>query len=253
MLAIDIGNSRIKWALFESAEVLEHNAFAYDLSSLDELMDVAGLAQKSSEIFISSVAGDEINKKVSKALLSKKGNTVEFTHTMEKELGVINSYSEPEKMGIDRWLGMLSAYNSVNRSEESAVCVISCGTAITVDLIGFEGQHLGGLIMPGFRLMQQSLISGTSNINERTVDGQMFLPEMKLACSTRESVEQGSLHMVINGLKGTIARLCGEVSEDFHCVITGGDGQWVSERLGIECVYEPFLVLHGLNLVFNNK
>ena len=253
MLAIDIGNSRLKWALFESGHVLEHNAFAYDLSSLEELMDAASLAQKANEIFISSVADDEVNKKVSKTLLSRTGNVIEFAQTKQSELGVVNSYVEPEKMGVDRWLAMLSAFNHVSRPAENAVCMIDCGTAITFDLLAQDGRHLGGLIMPGFSLMQESLSNETSNINESFVHGRLVLPDMKLACATRESVQQGSMHLIVNGLKGIVGQAFEDMGGEMSCVITGGDGQWVSDRLGLECIHEPLLVLHGLNLVFNNK
>jgi pantothenate kinase type III len=83
-------------------------------------------------------------------------------YTQKYALGVRNAYPKHNKLGVDRWLAMLAAYHYYN----APVCIVSCGSALTLDIVDSQGQHLGGMIMPGLNLMQQALSRGTANLNK---------------------------------------------------------------------------------------
>src|SRR3546814_17254315 len=77
--------------------------------------------------------------------------------------GLRNAYREPERLGVDRWLAMIAAWHT----HRGAACIANAGTALTVDVIDAQGQHLGGIIAAG-RAEQQSAILGPPRFDVRT-------------------------------------------------------------------------------------
>ena len=101
-----------------------------------------------------------------KALLawveSKWGVPFKTIKAEAQQGALINGYMEPERLGVDRWLAMLAVIEE--EQPEVPICVIDCGSAITIDAVNAKGEHVGGLIVPGISMMRNALVKGTSGI-----------------------------------------------------------------------------------------
>ena len=164
-LWLDIGNTRLKYWItttdLETAEqhVIEHGAELHLQSPADLLL---GLIQhfKNSEIDcvgISSVQDQKNNERILQ-ILNLLDIPMTFAKVHAEYAGLKCGYDHVEQLGIDRWLQVLAVANAVQD-----LCVISCGTALTIDLT--QGlQHLGGYILPNLYLQRDSLIQNTKGI-----------------------------------------------------------------------------------------
>lgn len=147
--------------------------------------------------------------------------------------GVTSAYDHPEKLGVDRWLAMIGAH----RSYPGALCVVDCGTAITVDVLQADGKHLGGVIAPGLSLMKKALVSNTADLS---VAAQVH--HVKLATETGAAIANGVL-MAVTGL---IEQATRRVTVSYQLIVTGGDAGIVATSLSIPLVIDDKLVLKGL-------
>src|SRR5579872_6093882 len=160
-LLVDIGNTRIKWALL-SEELAPYTSAEYSQKNLDTFFnEIWNALQKPTHVYVASVASQEINHHLEKWVTQNWQIPVKFMQSQATALGVTNGYEHPQELGIDRWLGMLAAYHL---TEHQNVCVFDCGSAITADVITASGQHLGGLIFPGVFLLKNSLIKNTEKL-----------------------------------------------------------------------------------------
>ncbi len=158
ILDLDIGNTLSKWRLkdAESSEIRSRGAVwtreewrpGADIPDLDVVEAVR----------ISSVARAAVLEETV-ALLRRRVRHVHVAHSTHEALGVVNGYEEPGRLGVDRWMGALAGYQLAG-----GCCAVDCGSAITIDFVLPGGQHLGGFIIPGLRLMKESLKLGTRNV-----------------------------------------------------------------------------------------
>ena len=239
MLLIDVGNSRIKWSVWQNNQMTDNLKFFYGEENLQDLL-LKNLANVSRQkVFVCSVANPKIGQIITKWFDSYWGIPAEFVETQRQQLGVVNAYHNEKALGVDRWLGMLAAYQRYKK----AVCVIDCGTAVTLDLVNETGQHLGGLIMPGLHMMRQSLLMGAQRID--SLQGEVTV----LANNTEDAVIGGCKHLLVSGLHGLYKKYCKQLGSELLCVVTGGDGESIAKAMDINCHYEEDLILYGLQLV----
>jgi type III pantothenate kinase len=156
---------------------------------------------------------------------------------------VTNAYQEPGTLGADRWAAIVAAHHDT----ENPVCVIDCGTAITLDVVDAAGKHLGGLIAPGLAMMRRSLAQETAAIGPvpEQVDG---LPPL-FSGNTTEGVNSGVMHMagaLIDRVTEAAAAGCGR---NLEAVITGGDAERLLPLLRHTPRYDRHLVLKGIALI----
>ncbi|MBD8881595.1 type III pantothenate kinase [Rhodanobacter sp. 7MK24] len=159
-LLLDLGNTRLKWALHRGTDVLAGDAVAWNESVAEALAaSWAGLAPPSA-IFGASVVDAAREQLVAASATAAFGREPWWLRTPAEACGVRNAYAEPQRLGVDRFLAMVAA-----RAEGSAPCILAgVGTALTLDALAADGRHLGGLIAPGPRLMQQSLLGATAQV-----------------------------------------------------------------------------------------
>ena len=248
-LLIDNGNSRLKWAMASTTgELLQVCTVAID-STLDTRWDECEAPER---IWVTSV-GSEQHKQRLKDIFEKKWNmTAEFITSPSSGSGITNAYKEPGRLGSDRWAAMVAAYHAV----QSAVLVVDAGTALTIDAVNDQGQHLGGLILPGFDLIQNALVTGT-NINFDINPG-LSNSSMNSADFFGHSTEQGIASATQHALSGLIdcafrqlgeQLLAAESADKPACYLTGGDATQIKDTLQCPYVLEPSLVLKGLALI----
>jgi len=253
MLTIDIGNSRIKWAQFAGDDIKAHGAFGYEYSDVENALDKAGLPHVSEAVQISCVAGVELKERIKKWLSANDFKEYRFAETRANQCGVTNSYEIVANLGVDRWLAMIAAYKLSETKSDFVTCVIDCGTAVTLDFVDAKGEHMGGLIMPGYSTMVNSLVRDTGNIGDFSGMNEVITHIKKIrseiAVSTHDAVVNGCVQLMIAGISGIVSKSMKDSEGKMNCLVTGGDGEWVSDALECANTYNPFLVLQGLKIV----
>jgi type III pantothenate kinase len=176
-LAIDIGNTRLKWALYSApqphAGLLRHGAIF--LEAIDDLAEREwqGLPTPSSMLG-SVVAGEGIRRRA-EAQLEVWDVEPRWVVSSASAGGVTNGYDHPNRLGVDRWVALIGARQRVlARGPAKPVLVVMVGTAVTVDALDASGRFLGGLILPGFGLMLRALEMGTAGLKAPTGEAVEF-------------------------------------------------------------------------------
>lgn len=234
ILEIDAGNTFVKWRLLEGDCIQERGKFL----TASDLWPVQKSWSNATESRVASVAGDDINSKLKNCVNDFSGYEPKFAVTGKHCSGVTNSYEDPSRMGVDRWLVMLAAYNDCKQ----ACCIVDCGSAITVDYVAANGEHLGGYIIPGLRLMNESLLANTAEIK---VDQSIEHFDLGLGTHTSSAVVHG-VNYLFKALCEKIQSDLQSMSDDYRLYITGGDGELFHQLIGEGC-YRPDLVMDGLS------
>ncbi len=244
ILEIDMGNTRLKWRVRHQQATVAQGAMGIE-EPLDLLfIKIEPHCNAISFVSVASVVGELLEKKLADWSMGCLDLLPVFARSSAICGLVRNGYRAPHTLGVDRWLGIVAAYRLVS----SACIVVSCGTAVTVDLIARNGKHMGGFIAPGLNLMLDSLTSGTRQIKlDRTVAGL----DMSPAAATSEAVYSACTAMltglVDNGVR-QLRRL--DQNNEFQMVFTGGDaGKLLSFYPQARLV--PDLVLDGLAWVLD--
>lgn len=233
ILEIDVGNSRSKWRMVEGDGVVLQRGVATGGPDLNVVIGTP------SRIRVVSVRGEAFNQQLMELLLIKWGVTPEFGLAAVSCANVINGYTEPEKLGVDRWLAVISAYNDCRK----ACCVIDAGSAITLDSVTYDGHHSGGFIVPGLDLQRRALLAGTRI--ELVVTARW--EQVSVGVSTMDAIHNGILSMVVDWLVREVANL--DVQASSVVYLTGGDAALLSKQLlrrNIPHTVVPDLVLDGL-------
>lgn len=170
-LAIDIGNTRLKWAQYASpqpgAALIRQGAVF--LETIDRLADGewSTLAAPSSMLGC-VVAGEGVKRRVAEQLEIWDVEQ-RWVVSGRQACGVINSYDHPGRLGVDRWVALIGARHRVlAHGPGRPALVVMVGTAVTVDAMDASGRFLGGLILPGFGLMLRALEMGTAGLKAPT-------------------------------------------------------------------------------------
>lgn len=167
-LVIDIGNTRLKWGLYEQAHPespLLHQG-AVVLEDIDGLWESAWKHLPRPEGMLGCVvAGDAIKRRVEEHL-GRWGLLPRWLVATPRAGGVNNGYDHPHRLGADRWAALVGARHEalIDGVARPAALVIMVGTAVTIDALDREGNFLGGAIMPGFGLMLRALETGTAGL-----------------------------------------------------------------------------------------
>ena len=176
-LAIDIGNTRLKWAQFASpqpgAALLHHGAVF--LETIDSLAETEWRSLPAPASMLGSVvAGEGVKRRVEEQLEIWDVEP-RWVVSSSQACGVINSYDHPSRLGVDRWVAVIGARHRVlAQGAARPALVVMVGTAVTVDAIDASGRFLGGLILPGFGLMLKALEMGTAGLKAPTGEAVEF-------------------------------------------------------------------------------
>lgn len=235
-LLIDMGNSRLKWAVNSNFDFIPGKSIANAEITPNTLTQLWEAITPPDQLAISCVGTIQLFELV--VLVAERlwpGITVIRAKSEAQGFGVTNAYQEPEKLGVDRWLGMIAGYHNYQK----ALCTVGCGTAITVDVVDSSGRHLGGLISPGLRLMKESLVKGTENLSL----SETVCP-FGLATNTDAAIYNGTLSAAC----GLIELMLKNQPDTTQLLLTGGDAGIIAAHLSKPATIEPDLVLRGLAL-----
>ena len=241
-LLLDIGNSRVKWALVDEDRWLAEGAEPL-VEQRANWSFLEALHSAPLRVLAVNVAGAAVTDALREQLRSRWERPLELAVTAAELDGLRNGYRNPQQLGTDRWLAMLAARRAVS----GAVCVVDAGTALTVDLVEADGGHLGGFILPGPDLMRDSLEQSTGDIRRhRAVSAaadDLQDPGRDTASAIEAAARQASL--------GLIDRARHMTSTPASVVVSGGAAPALLPGLPADTVHRPRLVLEGLRIALD--
>lgn len=233
LLAIDIGNSQIKGAVFKHNTISDTFIFAYSewQKKIENIFEQYPLL---SHLIVSSVgklSEDDflwIDKKIQFFFVSRQ---MKFPFT--------NLYKTPDTLGVDR---MVLASGAVLKYPKTNRLVIDAGTAITYDFVDAMDNYLGGAISPGLRLRYKALNDYTAKLPylEKTEE------DFFIGQNTSESIHSGVVNGVIHEIEGFIDRYR-TTYENFIIILTGGDTDFLAKRLKSTIFANQNFLLESLN------
>lgn len=217
ILLVDIGNTRVKWATQNAGHMSPQRAAAHARWSVADWQRELFDGPPAARVIAATVAGAD-SRRVLEAAARLAGTTrVEFVASTAAMAGVRNAYPEPGLLGVDRWVAVIGAFHLAH----GACCVVDVGTAATLDTVDASGQHLGGFIVPGPRMMVRSLHAGTSNLAAHTAASPAGGVEL-FADNTRDAIERGSRVAIAALIDRTYAELARRTQTAPHLYCTGG-------------------------------
>lgn len=271
-LLIDAGNSRVKWALADAHGVfLRSGVFAHapDASADEQATPLrsAGNVEAASDTgsivewaglpppggaWISNVAGEAVAKRVAALIeLQWPGLPRTFIRARERQCGVVNGYGAPERLGSDRWAGLIGAHAAF---PGEPLLIATLGTATTLEALTADGRFVGGMIAPGWSLMMRSLGEHTAQLPTLAADSGRTLVGDALArhwfaTETRHAITAGSLLAQAGLLERAWRELCRAWDKPVRLVVGGGAAGDVAGVLDVPYTRHDTLVLSGLALI----
>lgn len=242
-LLFDIGNTRVKWALLEKGRLSKTGSITHEkLQGSGFAALTANLPREVDTVLATNTAGHTFATRLSGVIGIHCHCDVHFARSERQAFGVTNGYRNPRRMGVDRWVAMIGA-----RAEfRSALCVVDAGTAVTIDALDREGVHLGGLIVPGLRVMREALHVNTSDLPAAKRVGASRAEGMALfATTTDAALDKGAMAAVCGAVERAVSRMRGSGYRP-KLVLTGGDASRILKHLDGDVLHRPNLVLQGL-------
>lgn len=241
-LLVDFGNSRIKWAAHDARGLQASSVVSHRQQALPAVLtQIWATLSPPQRVVIASVADADRKAQLTGWIQQQWTLTPEYIVSPASGQGLTNSYREPAKLGCDRWAAMVAAYHAAR----TAVCVVDCGSAVTIDVVDATGQHRGGMILPGIHTMQAALTAHTALV---PVDFSRA-PLALLGTSTQDAIASGITHAISALVQQTLAEQAQALGTTVICYVTGGDAVIIAPLLHLAYVLEPDLVLQGLAIM----
>lgn len=245
LLAIDIGNSRLKFAVFRNGDLLRQDYLPSLPEYADKICHEAALWNEEFHFTASIIAsvsprlGDLITTRIE----SEVGLTPFAVETIKQQLLPLK-VDRPETVGVDRVVNCFAALHLYG----APAVIISMGTATTFEALSSDGEYLGGAIAPGVNISLEALTQRTALLPPAV----WRKPAHLIAKNTLGHMESGMYYGSISLIEGMSRRMKQELGEDAKVIATGG----ISEILAEEDVFDvldPALTLKGLNLIYTQK
>ena len=218
-LAIDIGNTRLKWAQYAAphphAALIAHGAVF--LEAIDQLAEGQWRDLPApSSMLGSCVAGEGIRRRV-EAQLEIWDVEPRWVVSSASACGVSNGYDHPTRLGVDRWVALIGARHRIlARGAPRPILVVMVGTAVTVDALDTEGNFLGGLILPGFGLMLRALEMGTAGLKAPTGEAVEF------PTNTSDALMSGGADAIAGAVERMHRKLLKRCGQEPALIMSGG-------------------------------
>ena len=249
---MDVGNTRIKYCLFDNEKSIESHSLVHNQRYKDVLKSGWTKMNKPDEVWVSNVAGEAAKNEILEYCVSHWGIQAHFVEVEKQFDGINNHYEHLEQMGVDRWLAVIGARNIF---PDGAVIVVDAGTAVNIELLTGDNQYMGGVILPGMNLMYQALMGNThiseAKLDKSALDNLAMVPA--IGQSTEQCVNAGVQYGLLGAVERTIRAMQAGLSEKTKLLITGSGAAWLYENLQgtlsndtDDLVVESNLVLLGL-------
>ena len=247
-LAIDVGNTRVKWAMFAAPEpgarLLAHGAeFLETIENLSE-GEWSKLATPTAMLGC-NVAGDAVRRRLEEQL-EPWDIEPRWVVSAAHGAGIVNGYDHPSRLGADRFVAMVGArWHVLRDGPPRPALVVMIGTAVTVDAIDAQGQFIGGLILPGHGIMLRALESGTAGLRVPTGEVRDF------PTNTSDALTSGGTFAITGAIRHQHRKLRERCGAAPRVLVTGGAGWKVTPFLELEhelldtLLFDGLLVLHA--------
>lgn len=236
-LLIDIGNTRIKYLLQQKKNsITANNLVNIDYLSFPSLL-ASDVFSDVSEVIVANVQGNELINVIEEWALQGEVSFIQV-YSQSNAFGVSSCYEQPEHLGVDRWLALIAAHQLYPREN---VLIIDAGTAITVDLLAKNGEHIGGWIMPGVQTMFDSLLGNTKKVFAE----QQNISILSFGENSSECVNLGIWAMVSGAINNAIAQANETLTLD-KVIVTGGNSEQIAKIMSANAEIIPELLFHGL-------
>ncbi|HRI17504.1 MAG TPA: type III pantothenate kinase [Burkholderiaceae bacterium] len=217
--AIDIGNTRLKWALYAAprpgAVLLAQGAVF--LETIDDLAEGDWRALPAPASMLGCVVAGEAVRRRAEEQLELWDVEPRWVVPSAHAGGVANGYDHPNRLGADRWTALIGARHRVmTQGAPRPALVVMVGTAVTVDALDAEGRFLGGLILPGFGLMLRALEMGTAGLKAPTGEAVDF------PTNTSDALMSGGSHAIAGAIERMHRRLKERCGQSPALLMSGG-------------------------------
>lgn len=242
-LAIDIGNTRLKWAQYEApsstARVIAHGAEFLD--NIDKLAEGPWAALDAPQTMLGCVVAGEAVKRQVEEQLELWDVSPQWVVAKDAEAGLHNGYDHPSRLGADRWVAMIGAWHHMLAHGPARPIVLAMvGTAVTVEAIDATGRFLGGLILPGHGIMLRALESGTAGLHVPTGEVCNF------PTNTSDALTSGGTYAIAGAMERMVQNLRQHCGAEPCCIMTGGAGWKMAPSLTIPFELVDNLIFEGL-------
>lgn len=232
-LIIDVGNTRVKLALFEHTALKKSVTSSY--SSVNKTVESWLNKNTISNIIISSVGHQNT---IDTAIFDNYANVIYLDHNTNVPFK--NSYESPKTLGVDR-IALVSA--AAKKYPQENVLVVDAGTCITYDILNKRNEYLGGAISPGINIRFKSLNEHTANLPLLKIDTFTLVGK-----TTNEAILSGVLNGVVQEIDGVIEQYLKKYP-NLTVVLTGGDSKYLAKKLKSSIFAIPNFLLEGLNRI----
>jgi type III pantothenate kinase len=245
-LALDVGNTRLKWALYEAprpgARLLNHGAVF--LENIDRLAEEEWKNLPTPTKMIGCiVAGEAIRRRVEEQM-ELWDVSVRWVVPSVYEAGVTNGYDHPTRLGADRWVAMIGAHARMHSQTQGQsprpMVVVMVGTAVTVEAISADGHFLGGLILPGHGIMLRALESGTAGLRVPTGEVRPF------PTNTSDALTSGGTYAIAGAVERMMQHVRNHCQDEPLCFMTGGAGWKMLPSMSTPVELVDTLIFDGL-------
>ncbi len=233
ILAVDAGNSRVKWALHDGHGFVRDGWVMHaDIDALDAQWSSL---EAPSVIVIANVAGDGIGQRL-RISFERWKTALRWASSARSQAGVSNHYDEPSQLGIDRWAALIGA----RRFSSDPCVVVNAGTAMTVDALTAKGEFIGGIIVPGFALMHESLAANAARLSAERGN---FTPFPR---TTRDAITSGAIQALCGAVERMRDAMLAAGHQEPVLIFSGGAGEVVARHMDRPVRIVDKLVLEGL-------
>ena len=239
ILVVDIGNTRIKSAVFENNNLVE--LFVFDADELQK--NILFILKKYFKIDV-LVAVSVGNIGLDAFLFLDKSVKMEWI-TQESLFPFVNQYATPSTLGIDR---MILASGAVLQFPKQNRLVVDAGTCITYDFIDAADHYIGGAISLGLRLRYKAL----NNFTAKLPLLETKYPDHYIGDSTSEALHSGAVNGLLFEIEGFLSRYEADYSK-FIIILTGGDADFLAKRLKNTIFANSNFLLESLNFTYQYK
>ena len=256
-LALDIGNTRLKWALYQEARpgAVPVAQGAEFLENIDKLAEGPWEALPTPANMLGCVvAGDGIRQRVQEQIDQVPHWNVPLNWMVsgEAEAGLTNGYDFPTRLGADRWVAMVGAYHHMlaqcaQGSPKRPLVLAMVGTAVTVEAIDADGRFLGGFILPGHGIMLKALESGTAGLHVPTGEVTEF------PTNTSDALTSGGTYAIAGAIERMVRHVSQRCGAQPMCLMTGGAGWKMAPAMGLPFELLDSLIFDGLLQIAHSR
>ena len=250
-LAIDIGNTRLKWSMFEAARP-GARLIAHGAEFLDHIERLAegpwAELPPATSMLGCVVAGDAVRRRAEEQIHERFDCAARWVVPSAAEAGIVNGYDHPTRLGADRFVAMIGArHRMLAQGPARPMVVVLIGTAVTVEAIDASGKFLGGLILPGHGIMLRALESGTAGLHVPTGEVREF------PTNTSDALTSGGTYAIAGAVERMVQHVRSHCGAEPACYMTGGAGWKMAPVMNGHFELVESLIMDGLLVIARER